>query len=147
MRLHLAATVVAVAGIAIGAMRSVWAEPEGDIKAAFSMFVAAQNAHDLRAVGELLSDSPDFLWTDPSYVVRTRSEALKRFEELFQGGWRVDPAWLTFHVMMLDVSTAEVFVHVWINDGAPARLMQMNHILNTARGWRVSTILADKPQR
>jgi ketosteroid isomerase-like protein len=139
---------VALAGIAIGAMRPVWAAPEDEIKAAFSMFVAAQNAHDLKAIGKLLSDSPDFLWTDPGHVVRTRSEALKRFEVLFQGAWRIDPAWLTFHIVMLDVSTAEVFVHVWIDDGAPARLMRMNHILvNTARGWRVSTILADKPQR
>jgi hypothetical protein len=28
----------------------------------FAKFVAAQNAHDLKAVGELLQDSPQFLW-------------------------------------------------------------------------------------
>ena len=34
---------------------------EDEVKALFAKFVAAQNAHDLKAVGELLQDSPQFL--------------------------------------------------------------------------------------
>lgn len=109
---------------------------------AFSKFVAAQNAHDLSAVGELLSNSPDFLWIAPGGMVRGRDAALSRFGELFQSGRHVDPDWSTFQVMMLDVSTAEVFVRVSTTNGAPARSARMNQIMvNTARGWRVLSIL------
>jgi len=31
---------------------------EDDVKALFGKFIAAQNAHDLKAVGEILHDSP-----------------------------------------------------------------------------------------
>jgi len=44
--------------------------------------------------------------------------------------------------MMLDVSTAEIFVRVSTTNGTPARSARMNQILvNMARGWRVLSIL------
>jgi len=126
----------------------VSAAPEDEVRAAYGAFVLAQNTHDLKAVGELLSDSPDFLWIDPDRVVRTRDEALKRFGTLFQTRWRVDPAWLTLQVVMLDVSTAEIIVYVSVNNGPATQLTRMNQIMvNTTRGWRVLTILADRPLR
>jgi hypothetical protein len=42
----------------IGITRSVQAGTEDEVKALFSKFIAAQNAHDLKAVGEILQDSP-----------------------------------------------------------------------------------------
>ena len=67
---------------------------------------------------------------------------MKRFGELFQTTWRVDPDWSTFQIMMLDVSTAEIFVRVAITDDALGQSTRMNQILvNTARGWRVLSIL------
>jgi ketosteroid isomerase-like protein len=41
---------------------SAQAGTEDEVKAQFSKFVAAQNAHDLKAVGDMLLDSPQFLW-------------------------------------------------------------------------------------
>ena len=35
---------------------------DDDVKATFDRFVAAQNAHDVSAVRDLLLDSPNFLW-------------------------------------------------------------------------------------
>ena len=46
----------------IGITGSVQAGTEDEVKALFSKFIAAQNAHDLKAVGEILQDSPRFLW-------------------------------------------------------------------------------------
>jgi hypothetical protein len=44
--------------------------------------------------------------------------------------------------MMLDVSTAEIFVRVSTTIGASTQSARMNQILiNTARGWRVFSIL------
>ena len=38
------------------------AAPEDEVRATFDRFVAAQNAHDVKAVESLLLGSPDFLW-------------------------------------------------------------------------------------
>jgi ketosteroid isomerase-like protein len=146
MRSHFAATCVALAAVAMLAMSPVCAAPKDEIRGTFRKFVAAQNAHDLKAVGEVLSDSPDFLWIAPGHIVRGRDAALNHFRELFKSTWRVDPDWSTFQVMMLDVSTAEIFVRISTTNGAPARSARMNQILvNTARGWRVLSILPGEP--
>jgi ketosteroid isomerase-like protein len=119
-----------------------YAAPKDEISGAFRKFVAAQNAHDQKAVGELLSDSPDFLWIAPGHVARGRDAAINRFVELFQSRWRVDPDWSTFQIMMLDVSTAEVFVRISTTAAAPAQSTRTIHVLvNTPHGWRVLSIL------
>jgi hypothetical protein len=38
---------------------------EDEVRALFTKFVAAQNAHDLKVVGELLQDSPDSRFSLP----------------------------------------------------------------------------------
>ena len=64
---------------------------EDEVTALFAKFVAAQNAHDLKAVGELLQGSPQFLWITRGVPVWGRDAALKRFEVLYQGTWSLDP--------------------------------------------------------
>src|SRR5215217_9318449 len=56
---------------------------EDEVKALFAKFVAAQNAHDLKAVSETLQDSPQFLWITRGTPVWGRDEALKRFAALY----------------------------------------------------------------
>jgi ketosteroid isomerase-like protein len=148
MRSHFVATCVAYFAVAWLAVGAVHAAPKDEIRGAFSRFVAAQNAHDVKAVGNLLDGSPEFLWIAPGNVVRGRDAALARFRELFQGAWRIDPDWPTFRIVMLDVSTAEIFVHVSSIDGGTPRAVRMNQILvNTAQGWRVLAIVeADLPR-
>ena len=47
---------------------------------------------------------------------------------------------------MLDVSTAEIIVYATVNNGPAAQMTRINQIMvNTTRGWRVLTILADRP--
>ena len=43
-------------------IKAAVAAPEGEVRATFDRFVAAQNAHDVKAVESLLLGSPDFLW-------------------------------------------------------------------------------------
>ena len=147
MRLQLATIIVARACVALLATSPAFATPKGEIKATFSKFVAAQNAHNLKAVRELLSDSPNFLWIARGNVVRGRDAALKRYAGLFEGTWRLDPDWSTLEIIMLDVSTAEVFVRMVITNSAldqptPSGPTQMNQILvKTSGGWRVLGVL------
>ena len=147
MRLRPAKIIVALACVALLATSPAFATPKGEIRAAFSKFVAAQNAHDLKAVGDLLSDSPNFLWVTSGNVVRGRDAALKRYAGLFESTWRLAPDWSTLEVMMLDVSTAQIFVRMVITSGplgqpAPSAPTMVNQILvKTSSGWRVLGIL------
>lgn len=125
----------------------VLAAPEDDVKATFERFVAAQNAHDVRAVSETLHDSPNFLWITRGAAIWGREAALKRFESLYQGTWRLEPEASALKVMLIGETTAQIFVPIMFTIGAPGQPAQparflMNQILvKTPGGWRVSSIL------
>jgi hypothetical protein len=51
----------------------------------FAKSIAAQNAHDINAVGDILQDSPQFLWITRGVALSGRDAALKRFEENLSG--------------------------------------------------------------
>jgi hypothetical protein len=141
MRFHPRSILVLLAVAVIAVSNPASAEPKDEIRSAFTRFVKAQNAHDLKEVGNLLADSPDFLWISQGHVVRKRDAALERFRNLFKGKWRIDPDWSTFEIVGLDVSTMEVFVQLRTSDGSSAGNAQMSVILvNTAQGWRVQNI-------
>jgi uncharacterized protein (TIGR02246 family) len=126
---------------------SLLAAPEDEVKAVFERFVVAQNAHDLKAVGELLLDAPHFLWITRGTPIWGREAALKRFETLYQGTWRLEPDTASLRVMMVGDNTAHVYVPIVFTIGAAGQEAQttrflMNQILvKTSGGWRVASIL------
>ena len=126
---------------------SLLAAPEDEVKAVFERFVVAQNAHDLKAVGELLLDAPHFLWITRGTPIWGREAALKRFETLYQGTWRLEPDTAALRVMMVGDNTAHVYVPIVFTIGAAGQEAQttrflMNQILvKTSGGWRVASIL------
>ena len=74
-RIAISLMLLTVAGVAR-------AGSEDEVKALFAKFVAAQNAHDLKAVGELLQDSPNFLWITrgmPIWAAMQRSSVSRRY--------------------------------------------------------------------
>ncbi len=142
MRSHLAAGLVALAAVAPMATSPAGGASRDEIRSVFTRFVAAQNAHDLKAVGELISDSPDVLWITQGHVERGRNAVLYHFANLFHGTWSVDPDWSTFQVLMLNIATAELFVRVSATDGGAAKSTQLDQVLiKTKRGWRVLSII------
>jgi uncharacterized protein (TIGR02246 family) len=126
---------------------SLLAAPEDEVKAVFERFVVAQNAHDLKAVGELLLDAPHFLWITRGTPIWGREAALKRFETLYQGTWRLEPDTASLRVMMVGDNAAHVYVPIVFTIGAAGQPAQttrflMNQILvKTSGGWRVASIL------
>jgi len=142
MRFHPGCILIVLAVAGTLSSTQAAAAPSEAIRSTVSRFVNAQNAHDLKGVGSLLADAPDFLWISGGQVVRERAAAIERFKELFKGKWRIDPEWSTFQVLGLDVSTMEVFVNVSTSDGTATRKARMNLLLiNTTQGWRVLNIL------
>ena len=120
---------------------------EDDVKIVFDAFVAAQNAHDPKAVSNTLHDSPNLLWITRGTAIWGREAALKRFETLYQGTWKLEPETGALKIVVLSLDTAQVFVPIVFTIGAPGQPAQrtrflMNQILvKTAEGWRVSSIL------
>jgi hypothetical protein len=123
------------------------AKPEEDLRTTFTKFIAAQNAHDLKALEPLLLDSPDFLWITRGVPVWGRAEAMKRFEILFQGTWHLEPDPEVFRIVQLHADMAHVFVPVVFTIGAPGQqarqaLIYVNQTLVRVGGvWRIASIL------
>jgi uncharacterized protein (TIGR02246 family) len=123
------------------------ASTEDEIKALFVKFVAAQNAHDLKAVGELLQDSPQFLWITRGTPIWGRDAALKRFEALYQGTWSLDPKTDELKVVELQPGVVQLYVPITFMISAAGQTAQatrflMNQVLvKTPNGWKVSSIL------
>jgi ketosteroid isomerase-like protein len=136
-----------VAGAVVGSA-GARAGSEDDIKAMFERFVVAQNARDLAAVRDLLLDSPDFLWITPrAEPIWGREAAMKRFEKLYQGTWKLNPDRAGLRVLLLSDSSAQVFVPITFNSGPAGQpptdsVALVNQILvKTPAGWRVASIL------
>ena len=138
--------------LALAAFALIWsgqslATTEDDVKAVFERFVAAQNAHDVSAVRESLLDSPGFLWVTRGTPIWGREEAMRRFEVLYQGTWKLSPDFSNLRIVMLNDNTAQLFVPIKFNIGpagqtAPDTPFLMNQTLvKTATGWRIANLL------
>jgi len=136
-----------VVGMLVFSATSATAAPEDDVRATFDQFVNAQNAHDVVAVRELLLDSPNFLWVTRGTPIWGREAALKRFEALYQGTWKLSPDASNLRVVLVNDMTAQVYVPITFNIGpagqtAPDALFLMNQtLIKTAAGWRIANIL------
>jgi len=137
--------VATLALIAITA--SVQAGTEDEVKALFSKFIAAQNAHDLKAIGEILQDSPQFLWITRNAPIWGREAALKRFAENYEGTWLLEPKFEEISVAELGPGVAQLFVPAIFTIAPPGQAAQPRRFLLTQLyvkgrdGWKISTIL------
>lgn len=140
------ATLVVV-GVLAFSSASVMAAPEDDVRLIFDQFVKAQNAHDVIAVRELLLDSPNFLWVTRGAPVWGRDAALKRFETLYQGTWKLSPDMANLKAVLVSDTTAQLHVPITFNIGAPgqpapdAPFLMNQTLVKTAAGWRIANIV------
>jgi ketosteroid isomerase-like protein len=122
--------------IVAGAAR---AGTEDEVKALFAKFVAAQNAHDLNAVGELLQDSPQFLWITRGMPIWGPRAALKRFESLYQGTWSLDPKIDELRVIESQPGVVQLYVPIRFmispagQPAQPARFLINQVVVKTGR--------------
>jgi hypothetical protein len=99
------------------------------------------------AVGQLLWDSPQFLWITRGSPIWGRQAALARFEALYRGTWRLEPAIADLRVTLLGDGVAQIYVPITFTIGAPGQQAQQTRflinqvLLKTAAGWKVTTIL------
>jgi uncharacterized protein (TIGR02246 family) len=139
-RITVSLALLVVAGVAR-------AGTEDEVKALFAKFVAAQNAHDLKTVGDLLQDSPQLLWITRGTPIWGRDAALKRFEALYQGTWSLDPKMDELRVIELQPGVAQLYVPITFmiapagQTAQPMRFLMNQVVVKAADGWKVSSIL------
>src|SRR5205814_9347721 len=113
----------------------------------FDRFGAAQNAHDVSALRDVLLDSPNFLWVIRGVPIWGRDAALKRYETLYQGTWKLSPDTANLKVVLVTDTTAQLFVPIMFNIGPPgqpapdAPFLMNQTLVKTAAGWRIASIL------
>jgi len=140
-------SIVATALMFLTVGGSARAGTEDEVKAIFGKFIAAQNAHDLKTVGEILQDSPQFLWITRNAPIWGRDSALKRFEENYQGTWLLEPKFDEIKITELSPGVAQLFVPAVFTiapagqTAQPRRFLLTQVYVKTASGWRLSTIL------
>jgi hypothetical protein len=120
---------------------------EDEVRAVFDRFVKAQNSHYVAGVRELLLDSPNFLWVTRGAPVWGREAALKRFESLYQGTWKLSPDMSNLKTVLVSETTAQLYVPITFNIGAPGQpapdtpFLMNQTLVKTAAGWRIANIL------
>lgn len=105
-----------------------------DVRSRFDEFVSAQNAHDLAAVKQLLAEGPEFVWVTRGIVVRGRSAALARFQELYRGTWYLTVT-SSAETSDIDDDTTQVLAPVTFTMGPPGRPAKESRFL-LAQIWR-----------
>ena len=120
---------------------------EDEVKAVFTRFVAAQNAHDLKAVGDILQDSSQVFWIKRGQAYWGRDAALKRFGEYYQGTWQLEPKAEEIRVIELSPGVAQLFAPTTFRIAPPGQVAQPSFFLlnqiyvKEASGWRLASIL------
>jgi len=128
-------------------IRPLAAAPADEVRATFDHFVAAQNAHDLKAVQTVLLDSPDFLWITRGTPLWGTDAALKRFATLYEGTWHLDPEAASLRVTMIGDGAAQLYIPIMFTIGPsgqsppPTRFLMNQLLVKTTTGWKISTIL------
>lgn len=136
-----------VAGVLTFSASAVTAAPEDEVRLLFDQFVKAQNAHDAVAVRDLLLDSPNFLWVTRGAPIWGRDAAMKRFETLYQGTWKLSPDMASLKAVSVTDTTAQLHVPITFNIGPPgqpapdAPFLMNQTLVKTAAGWRIANIL------
>ena len=139
-------SLIVTAAIAL-TVRPALAGDKDDIKSTFEHFVSAQNSHDLASVRDLLLDSPDFLWITRGTSIWGREAALRKFDSLYKGTWKLTPDMGNLKVISLSKTSVQIYVPMTFNIGAagqpaPDMPFLMNQTLvKTPQGWRVASIL------
>jgi hypothetical protein len=92
-------------------------------------------------------DSKDSLWITRGAPIWGREAALKRFEVLYQGTWKLAPESANLKVVTLSGTSAQLFVPIMFSIGPAGQaaadtpfLMNLT-LVKTKAGWRIASIL------
>jgi len=120
---------------------------EDEVRAVFDKYIATQNAHDLKGMRNLLSDSPDMLWISRGKPIWGRDAALKSLEERYKGTWKIDVDKKDLRVISVSRRVAQVYAPTELSVGEPGAEPARNRLyinlvmVKKPEGWQIVSIL------
>jgi len=120
---------------------------EDEVRAVFDKYIATQNAHDLKGMRNLLSDSPDMLWISRGKPIWGRDAALKSLEERYKGTWKIDVDKKELRVISVSRRVAQVYAPTELSVGEPGAEPARNRLyinlvmVKKPEGWQIVSIL------
>jgi len=120
---------------------------EDEVRAVFDKYIATQNAHDLKGIRNLLSDSPEFLWISRGKPIWGREAALKTLEDRYKGTWKIDVDKKELRVISVSRRVAQVYAPTQLTSGDPGAEPARNRLyinvvmVKKPEGWQIVSIL------
>ena len=120
---------------------------EDEVRAVFDKYIATQNAHDLKGIRNLLSDSPDLLWISRGKPIWGREAALKTLEERYKGTWKIEVDKKELRVISVSRRVAQVYAPTQLSAGEPGAEPARNRLyinlvmVKKPEGWQIVSIL------
>lgn len=120
---------------------------EDEVRAVFDKYIATQNAHDLKGMRNLLSDSPDMLWISRGKPIWGKDAALKSLEERYKGTWKIDVDKRELRVISVSRRVAQVYAPTQLSVGEPGAEPVRNRLyinlvmVKKPEGWQIVSIL------
>ena len=120
---------------------------EEEVRAVFDKWIATQNAHDLKGIRNLLSDSPDMLWISRGKPIWGRDAALKTLEDRYKGTWKIDVDKKELRVIPVSRRVAQVYAPTQLSAGDPGTEPSRNCLyinlvmVKKPEGWQIVSIL------
>jgi len=120
---------------------------EEEVRAVFDKWIATQNAHDLKGIRNLLSDSPDMLWISRGKPIWGRDAALKTLEDRYKGTWKIEVDKKEMRVISVSRRVAQVYAPTLVSAGEPGAEASRNRVyinlvmVKKPEGWQIVSIL------
>jgi uncharacterized protein (TIGR02246 family) len=136
-----------VALMAMAATSARASSMEEEVRAVFDKYIATQNAHDLKGMRNLLSDSPDMLWVSRGKPIWGREAALKTLEERYRGTWKIEVDRKELRVISVSRRVAQVYAPTQLSAGEPGAEPSRNRLyinlvmVKKPEGWQIVSIL------
>lgn len=136
-----------IALLFMSATASAQTDREAEVNSLFHKFIDAQNAHDLKTVGQVLQDSPHTLWVARSGVTWGHDAILSRFVQNYRGTWIIKPDFNKTTTTVLSPDVVQVFSPAAITVGLSADVAEQHQFLltqiyvKTPDGWKLASIL------
>ena len=120
---------------------------EDEARRVFDQLVAAQNAHDVTRVLEMLWDSPDLLWFTRGTEVRGKAAIADELATHFAGTWHLEPDMTHFRWTEISEDSGQILVPAAFTRGRAGQPQQTDTFLisqtlvRDSTGWHVAAIL------
>jgi hypothetical protein len=124
-----------------------------EIRALFLRQAAAETAHDMNGMDEVLARAAPGQDDPVNFIGRAyrfwgREAVLDHFRSVFAGTWRFEPEVDQIKVMAINQDVAHIYAPTLITLGAPDgeasthRFLVNEFAVRTAAGWKISAIIA-----